>query len=360
MQMVGSKYTQSIYDSSPVTAIYTPQRNPMYQKVPLIEALEHQLSPEQIMDITGSYPPYSDDLRFVEDRYERMSMIPSFLGAWREPLGTDVTLFIRLREVICKGYIRNNPLNCGYYDDLDLYPEDEHLTIHPNHIGSFIPPAAYGFTVPGDSGTGKSTSTQQIARVQRSMILHTLYDGKPFPFRQIPMIIVVCPESGALNIFVGQFFHAVDDIAHTKYYKRYMKKRLDNTELKRAMKTVCRLHGIGVIVVDEAQNLVSAKRGFEKELLAFYVTFHETVKVPLVLVGTPMFEEIWKESFSAGRRFLGESPVEFKHFVLDLSDDSTLMSFCKGMWVYQFGRKRIPMTDAIIRELVFITQGNPD
>src|SRR5579871_5723732 len=169
--MSNRKYDHSIYDTRPVSAIYTPQLDPMHRGVPFIEALENFLLPEEIMGLTGSQPPYAPEVGQLGTRFDRLSMLLSCLGSWRNPLTTDVQLYVQLRNLAAKGYIRNNPLRPGYYDDIEDDIEENVTPLVEPTEGPlpYLPPDVSGFLVIGDSGNGKTTSTAQIWRLLRQV-----------------------------------------------------------------------------------------------------------------------------------------------------------------------------------------------
>src|SRR5258708_32832790 len=115
---------------------------------------------------------------------------------------------------ITSGYVRNNPVIPTYWNDVETNFKPQPGFKHRN----YLPPDAYGFLIYGHSGTFKSTSVLQIARLLRCTIIHEDYDHSAFPFRQIPMLVVRCPHNCPLVAFISEFFHTVDDLVGTNYF----------------------------------------------------------------------------------------------------------------------------------------------
>ena len=95
------------------------------------------------------------------------------------------------------------------------------------------------------------------------------------------------------------------------------------------MTTLASMYGIGVLVIDEIQQLLNAKNDME-DMLNFFVTLSNTVGIPTVLIGTSKAQQIFKGNFRQTRRAasegsimwdrMGKESVEWEFFLETLWD----------------------------------------
>ncbi|XWK90296.1 MAG: ATP-binding protein [Phormidium sp.] len=120
---------------------------------------------------------------------------------------------------------------------------------------------ANGFTIIGMSGVGKTTAVEEILQLYPQVINHSYYHNRDFILRQIVWLKLDCPFDGSMKGLCLNFFQAVDDLLSTSYYQNYTGNgRRTVDELIPAMARVASLHCLGVLVIDELQNLSEASR----------------------------------------------------------------------------------------------------
>src|SRR5262245_42655258 len=68
------------------------------------------------------------------------------------------------------------------------------------------------------------------------------------------------------------------------------------------MARVASLHCLGMLVIDEIQNLSEAKSGSSARMLNFFVQLENTIGVPFILIGTPMAIQALSGEFRQARR----------------------------------------------------------
>src|SRR5258708_21819506 len=102
-------------------AVYTPQNVAIYRDNPCIEALSPILSPEQVMNALGSFPPYDKAECFLP-AHERLHAVQTVL-AWREPIGKYVELEQKISRAIRKGLVGRDPRSAEYWPDAEMGAE---------------------------------------------------------------------------------------------------------------------------------------------------------------------------------------------------------------------------------------------
>jgi hypothetical protein len=117
------------------------------------------------------------------------------------------------------------------------------------------------------------------------------------------------------------------------------------------------LHGTAVIVVDECQNLSSAKSGGAEVLLRFFSDLMHRLGLPLILVGTTAAISILTSQFSQARRATGYTNPVWRRLRADELDWQLLVN---ALWRYQYTNKKCKLTTDIATALHNLTQGVPD
>lgn len=102
------------------------------------------------------------------------------------------------------------------------------------------------------------------------------------------------------------------------------------------------LNHIGLLVVDEIQNIVNNKNG--KALVAMLTQLINSSGISICMVGTPECTQFFEQAMQLARRALGlyYSAVEYDQFFYD---------FCDTLFQYQYTQKKMEITDGIVRWL---------
>ena len=175
---------------------------------------------------------------------------------------------------------------------------------------------------------------------------------------QVLYVMVTCPMDGSLKQLVLRMLEAIDDVAGTSYARR--SRRGNGATLINLLSdfavAASNLH-LGVLVVDEIQNLSSAKSGGHREMLKFFVAVQETLRIPVVLVGTPDAASILHRNLSVARR--GAGPVWGRYEKQD-SDIKDWHTFLETLWRYQYTRHYVKYDKAMVGLLSDLSQGIMD
>jgi hypothetical protein len=132
----------------------------------------------------------------------------------------------------------------------------------------------------------------------------------------------------------------VDDILGTQYEQQYRYHRIP--EMIRGMKRVAATHFLGLLVIDEFQNLSVAKGGGDEKMLNYFVELVELIGVPLLLIGTYKAIGLLSKTMRNARRATGDGYLEFKRHAPD-SVEWRLLVY--GIWYYQWVKSPIALPD---------------
>lgn len=325
-----------------VPATYREADLPEYCGNPLIEALSPAYSEIQARDLLKYYPVVDPAVRAKPSHIRAHAVVNA--ADFFTPLPIHLALHQQLDRIIRSGYLNRNPMVPGYwpgtnraiaemrerYKDTKVRPNAPHVT------------APRGCSIIGVSGIGKSTALKRILALYDQVIYHSCYNGQPFTHVQITWLHLQCPRKGSLSVLVKTFFQALDALLGTTYYRDFVqhsRKRVE--EFIPDMKNLALKHSLGLLVIDEIQNLVSAPGTSADELLNFLVEMDNEIGVPIVLVGTFKAEPVLcGKEFRRARRAAGQGDRVWER----MKEDAVWRKFVQRLWKYQFVRDPVPWT----------------
>nr|WP_242032484.1 ATP-binding protein [Coleofasciculus sp. FACHB-64] len=200
-----------------------------------------------------------------------------------------------------------------------------------------LPTSASGLTLIGPSGMGKSTNFQNILNLYPQVILHPEYS-----VYQIVWLKVDCPHAGSLKGLCTDIFLAVDRLLGTNYFKKFGSSRNSEDYMLAQVAQIAHTHHLGVLVIDEMQNLATARRK-SSDMLNFLVKMDNTIGIPVIRVGTNEAFPILQGNFRNARRGTGEGSVIWDRMI----NDDEWYFFMDGMWEYQWTKTLVPFSDEI-------------
>ena len=280
-----------------IKAEYFEQEVPEFQNNPLTEPLPQLWTKEEVIEALSYFPPYSDEHR-EKSEPARLHMLEN-AREFFVPNGKHLEVHHAISNMLRRGYVQRNPIMWGYWlqqqENIDKLADD--LKKQP-----FPSSKARGFAMIGVGGTGKSTTVEKILQMYPQVILHSKYKDQEFMLKQLVWLKLDCPRNGSLKSLCLHFFEAVDDILETEYRKRYGTRHRTLDELLIDMTRIASNHCLGVLVIDEIQDLNEAKSGGDSSMLSFFVHLENRIGVPFILVGTPQAIPILSGQFRQARR----------------------------------------------------------
>lgn len=334
-----------------VVAEYKDQLIPEYSGNPFIEALPPIYSQEEVVEKLALYPRYNPEERQLESHY-RIHMVQRLFQCF-QPLNIHLDLESRISRVIRQGYLARNPFKPSYAESLqDGYKAIQSLKWELSSNASFRTTAA-GFTIIGVSGMGKTTAINRVLSLFPQIIVHSQYKNINFSMYQLVWLKLDCPFDGSLKGLCIEFFHKVDDLLGTDYYKKFGVGRKTVDNMLSIISQIARNTALGVLVIDEIQHLNGAKSGGDEKMLNFFVTLVNTIGVPVILVGTTKALSVLQSEFRQARRGSGQGDMIWER----LSKDKSWELLITALWDYQWTKKEVPLTPELNDVLYEESQG---
>jgi hypothetical protein len=345
----GNKMEESLQRMVPpgiLDAEYRQATLPEHAGNPLIEALPPFKPASELIDHFGVFPVISADERRLPDA-ERMLAV-SRLNAYLEPLPSHYDIIEKIGLIVRSGYTHRNPLNETYRKSLiKFYHEAMDGKVRP--IGASSPSTAPSFALFGVSGVGKTTV------IDRSFsFLPQVLNHKKHQFLQVVWLKLDCPMDGSLKQLLGSLLTKIDNLLGTSYMRSVGTRTVIDELILSAAKIAAR-HHLGVLVIDEIQNLLDASGVGQAKMLNFFVTFANEVKIPVVTVGTPRALSLLEGTFREARR-VGDHGTS----IWDAhSYGEEWKFFLKGLWKYQWTTSPVKLNDQLSALFYKRTQGIP-
>lgn len=332
-----------------VDAIYRVAKNmPEYNGNPLIEALTPILNKEAAYNLILNLPPFSGSERDLPDEV-RAHMVWR-LADWIEPLG----IHLKFARII-SGFIRD-----GYKARNPLMPATRQMIHYLSMQGKDgIPwpanyqPIASARGLVGLSGMGKTTLMKSVLSIYPQIISHTQYREELFTEKQIVWLKVDCPFDGSLKGLCCAFFSEVDRLLGTDYFNQFARLSIDI--LLQKFELVAANFHLGLLVIDELQNLVSAKAGGDENMMRFFNHLINSMGLPIFLVGTHKAVNLFSKELKSAKRVNPVYPLE-----RPTETGRKWQVLVKRLWKYQWVRNPAPYKDSIAKTLFDLTQGVTD
>lgn len=329
-------------------ALYSDHKLPEYNGNPMIQALPPILSREKFVEYVTRLPHFEQSERELEANY-RFHCIER-LSRYFDPLNKTVDLQQVVSVLIMQGYLGRNPWRPEYaLRSRQIYQAVQaggglHLD---DYVDVPVPANASGLTIIGPSGIGKTTNLLNILSLYPQVIVHP-----ELSVYQIIWLKIDCPHAGSLKGLCSDFFGAVDRLLGSVYFQKFAAKRHSEDYMLAQLAQIAHTQHLGVLVIDEMQNLVGARRS-SSELLNFLVKLDNIIGVPVIRVGTNEAFPLFQGNFRNARRCVGEGGIIWDR----MENNREWNFFIEGMWEFQWTKEYVSLTASISSALYEESQG---
>ncbi|GAB3328236.1 ATP-binding protein [Marivirga atlantica] len=331
-----------------VEAEYEELLNPDFKGNPLIEAIGVGYSFEIFNQALVKNRPLSRKNALKLSAQERETLLIGLRQRFFVPNENHYALYRSIVNSFLAGYVKRNPFSNNPTQRIkksykDLLNFEEELSLTTNSLGSlFI----------GPSGIGKSTIINKIIGLYPFGIKHDLKGLEPFV--QIPFVKLECPKGSSIKELCVDFLEYLDKYLHTNYLKTYFKgNRTGIYELVNAMAKLTISHQIGIIFVDEIQNLINSPRANKDDLLTFFTKLNNTLNIPIIITGTPEITTLIESNYTLMRRWSGEGATKWNR--LAKGEDWEL--FIYSLFKYQYTDELMPYDESASNYFYAVSQG---
>lgn len=214
--------------------------------------------------------------------------------------------------------------------------------------------SAKGHLILSVSGMGKTTFVHAFLLRYPKVIQHTQYGAAHLRCHQIPYLALRVPHDGTLKSLCIQFFNEIDSRLGTNYSRQARGLR-SIAPMVQLMNQVATAVSLGVLVVDEVQNLRSSNGLHAELMLNLFSEIIERVGISLLVLATPAVQRVIEGSVRNARKLVSAgqtviSPMSAK--------DPQWEDFCETYWQYTYVRQKGKL-DKKVRDAWFrVSAGN--
>lgn len=212
----------------------------------------------------------------------------------------------------------------------------ENAMMVKNNISRGIIGGSDSFTIIGTSGIGKSSAIMRAMEViTEGQLIHT--EG----FDIIPAMIVQCPHDCSVKALLLEVLRKIDGYVDSSYYTQAIRARA-TTDMLIGTVSQALLNHVGLLVVDEIQNVVDSRYG--KALVSMLTQLINNSGIGICMVGTPVCEIFFEKEIQLARRALG-----LRYRSCEYND--YFRSFVELIFSYQYTNKKTELSESICRWL---------
>lgn len=194
------------------------------------------------------------------------------------------------------------------------------------------------FTIIGTSGIGKSSAISRAV----SIATENRVIGLEEPFcKIIPVVMVQCPFDCSVKGILLQILKEIDMELDTHYYDMAVRARATTDMLIGSVSQIA-LNHIGLLVVDEIQNIVNHRQG--KSLVGMLTQLINNSGISICMVGTPEAETFFESVDYLARRALGLRYGNCEY-------NAYFREFCNILFQYQYVGQESIISDGMIQWL---------
>ena len=194
------------------------------------------------------------------------------------------------------------------------------------------------FTIIGASGIGKSSS---ISRAVQLLTKEPVIEiDKPYG-KILPCVLVQCPFDSSVKGLLLEIIRVVDEMLGSSYYPKATSVHATTDMLIGTVSQIC-LNHIGILIVDEIQNVAISKNG--RNLLGALLQLINCSGISICMVGTPECTEFFTQAMQLARRSLG-----LQYEAMDYGAE--FEKLCHTLFQYQYVKNPAELDDATVRWL---------
>lgn len=301
----------------------------MFEIRDILACLPEMKSGKELASAMAVLPDYNDSIRF-QNQAVRLMGLSDLYGVYI-PSAMSIEIYSKLYLALLRS-LQKKATRMAIKQSIENFKaikEQEYSGI----LGG-----SDSFTIIGTSGIGKSSAiTRAINLITENRIIEV---EKPYS-KIIPCIIVQCPFDSSVKGLLLEILRKVDEELQSDYYKNAIRARATTDMLIGSVSQVA-LNHIGLLVVDEIQNVVNSKHG--KSLIGSLTQLINNSGISICMVGTPESTMFFEQAMQLARRSLGLNYGSMEY-------GSEFIGICKVLFSYQYVTEKSEITDAIIHWL---------
>lgn len=326
-------------------ARYVPAPHPLRTGNPLIDALPVIRPDSEWVAQLANVPKFNPQDRELESYLRAYKM--SQLKRLFIPTAEHLRLARRIDQMIRWGY-ENRPPESPERTALlqSAYERVQSAGAARKIVFAEVQPICTSSLI-GCSGMGKTTAVESILGSIPQCLYHPSYK-----MTQVVWLKVDCPRNGSVTDLGRAILRAFDRVLGTDFVDRIGSREGPDTLLARAALYALANH-LGILVLDEMQNLTVKKSGGREEMLNWFQSLVNEFKIPILMMGTYKARSVLGLDMRHARRgaVVGSSTWD------PLPNAPEFAYLVKKMWRYSWLREAGELTQGLLDTIHEETQG---
>ena len=295
----------------------------------IIEYLPKMKSSEELISALEVLPEYSKNI-CTEDSVTRLLALSNLYKIYI-PSFMSVEIYSKLYLSLIRSLNKKQTKKA-------VIQQNENFKAVLNQEYRGIIGGSDSFTIIGNSGIGKSSAiSRAIELITENRVIET-----EVPYSKIiPCVTIQCPFDSSVKGLLLEILRKVDEVLDSTYYEKALRARATTDMLIGSVSQVA-LNHIGLLIVDEIQNVVNSKNG--KSLVGALTQLINNSGISICMVGTPESNIFFEQAMQLARRSLGLQYGAMKY-------DDNFREFCRTLFSYRYVKHESNLTEGIIRWL---------
>ncbi len=294
-----------------------------------IKELPEMKSGEELIEELSIFPDYNDSIRQESQTVRLMRL--SDLYRLYVPSNMSTEIYAKLYLALLRSLQKKGT-------QVAIRQKYQNYNRIQNQDYRGIIGGSDSFTIIGTSGIGKSSA---ISRAIELITENRVVEIEEPYVKVIPCVVVQCPFDSSVKGLLLEILRKVDEELGSSYYKNAVRARATTDMLIGSVSQVA-LNHIGMLIVDEIQNVVNSKNG--KSLIGSLTQLINNSGISICMVGTPECNPFFEQAMQLARRSVG---LQYQN----MAYDAYFESFCKILFEHQYVKNRTEISSAIIEWL---------
>lgn len=290
----------------------------------------------ELKDAITYLPEYDETIRYADINTRLISL--SDLYSIYIPSTMSIEIYNKLYLALIQSMQKK-------FTQLSVKQRYENNKIIQKQMANGILGGSDSFTIIGKSGIGKSSAINHaVSLITDNKLIETNY-----PYTKIiPCLTVQCPFDSSVKGLLLEILRMVDTILESDYYTTVRTSRSATVDMLIGMVSTIALNHIGLLIVDEIQNVVNSKNG--KNLIGALTQLINNSGISICMVGTPECTKFFEQAMQLARRSVGLKYTNMQY-------DDYFRYFCKMIFSYQYVKNKTNIDESIIEWLYSHTSG---
>lgn len=302
----------------------------------MVKCMPQMLSGQELMEQMAEYPVYPADIR-ERGSAERLVALTDIYDLYI-PSQMSVEIYHKLYMGILRSLQKKESMQavCQQYEN--------RKGIRGKRCQGIIG-GADSFTILGQSGIGKSSAVlRAIGLITEKEVLEM---ERPY-CRIAPCIVVQCPFDSSVKGLLLEILRRVDEVLDSHYYTQAVRARATTDMLIGSVSQVA-LNHIGLLVVDEIQNVANSRNG--KSLVGMLTQLINNSGISICMVGTPESIPFFEQALQLARRSFG-----LQYGTMEFGEG--FCEVCRRIFTYQYTKEGMELTETVLEWLYEHCGGN--